>query len=57
MFLLILESEEEEEREKGRKEERERHIDVREQHWSVASHTHPDQESNPQLRFVPQLGI
>ena len=57
MFLLILESEEEEEREEGRKEERERHIDVREQHWSVASHTHPDQESNPQLRFVPQLGI
>ena len=30
-------------RERGR----ERNVDVREKHWLVASHTHPDRESNP----------
>ena len=30
-------------REMGREREREKNIDVRENHWSVASHMHPDQ--------------
>ena len=33
-------------RERGRERERNKRIDVREKHWSVASCTHPDQELN-----------
>ena len=32
-------------------------MDVREKHQLVATHTHPNQEPNPQPRHVPQLGI
>ena len=42
-------------REGGR--EKERSIDVWEKHQSVASHTCPNQELNPQPRYVPLLGI
>ena len=35
------------------KGERERDINAREKHRSVASHLHPDQGSNPQHRHVP----
>ena len=38
--------------ESKRERERERNIDVREKHPSVASHRHPDRESNPQPRYV-----
>ena len=41
--LLILETE----------EGRERSIDVREKHRSVASCMHPNRELNPQTRYVP----
>ena len=46
-FYLFLEKGE------GKKKERERNIDVREKHWSVASHTHPDWRLNLQPRPVP----
>ena len=45
------------ERGKGREREREKNIDVKERHWSIASHTHDDQGLNSQLRHVPWLGI
>ena len=51
MCLLILE------REEGGERERERNINVREKHRSVASHVHPNQGSTPQPRFVPWLEI
>ena len=37
--------------------ERERGIDVRKKHWSVASHTCPNRESNLQPRYVSWSGI
>ena len=37
--------------------EREKNINVREKHWSAASHMGPDRGSNPQPRYVPWLGI
>ena len=40
-----------------RKGKRERDLDVREKHRLVASHMHSNQESNPQLRYVPWLEI
>ena len=40
-------------RERGREGERERNIDVREKHWSIASLKCPDQEQNPQPKYMP----
>ena len=40
-----------------RERDRERNIDVREEHWSVASHMHPNQRSNMQPWCVPSPGI
>ena len=40
------------ERGRGREKE-ERNIDMRDKHHLVASHMHPDQESNLQPRHVP----
>ena len=40
-------------REKGREKERERNIDVREKHQSVASRLCTDQGLNPQAGYVP----
>ena len=39
--------------ERGRKGGREKNIKVTEKHRLVASHTHPNQESNPKPRYVP----
>ena len=44
-------------REEGGERVRERDIDVREKHQMVASCMCPDQGSNPQPRYVLQLGI
>ena len=41
----------------GREKERERNINVREIHWLVASHMHPDQGPNLKPRHVPWLKI
>ena len=40
-----------------RKRKGERNIDVRQKHWSVASHICPIQGSKPQPKYVPWLGI
>ena len=40
-------------RERGRKRERERNIDVREKHASVASRTTPDWKSHPRPSGLP----
>ena len=42
---------------KGRKKERERNVNVREKHQSVASCTHRDRGPNGQSRHVPWLRI
>ena len=41
------------EREGGEGMERERNINVKEKHWSVASHVCPDQGLNLQPRHLP----
>ena len=46
------------EKERARERERERNIDVREKHWSVASHMGPNRGLNPQLSVAQTwLGI
>ena len=50
-LLLILE------REEGREKKQEKHIDVKEKHWLVASFMYYNWESNPQSRLVPWWGI
>ena len=42
--------------ERERKRERERTIDVREEHRLTASHRHPGWGPNLQPRYVPELG-